>query len=172
MVKGKREREQAFLAIFSMVIFLSILFRFIYQPQITKVVVLKGVLVKTSQELRETHILIQQKINKNTERELEERFAAENEVNDILSFLTESAQESGIMLGSISQRETARKKFYEDIPIEIELYAEYGEILNYLGKIATFPKLLQIDNLEIIRDETVLPQLKVKLMVRTYVLFK
>ncbi|MDP8217327.1 MAG: type 4a pilus biogenesis protein PilO [Candidatus Theseobacter exili] len=167
----KLKREQVLLAIVAVLI-LSMLFKFVYQPQIRKVVALKGVLVKTSQELREAHILIQQKIGKSTERELEERFATENEVNEILSFLTESAQESGIILGSISQRETARKEFYEDIPIDIEFTTEYEKTLNYLSKIAAFPKLLQIDNLEIIRDETVLPRLRVKLMVRTYVLFE
>ena len=167
----KLKREQALLAIVTVLI-LSMLFKFVYQREIRKIVTLKKQLTETSQELKDANILIQQKISKNTERELEERFAGENEVNDILSFLTESAQASGIILDSIKQRETARKEFYEDIPIEIELYAEYGEILNYLGKIATFPKLLQIDNLEIIRDETVLPRLRVKLMVRTYVLFE
>ncbi len=167
----KLKREQVLLAIVTVLI-LSILFKFVYQREIRKIVTLKSQFTETSQELKYANILLQQKISKNTERELEERFARENEVNDILSFLTESAQASGIILGSIKQRETARKEFYEDIPIEIELSAEYGEILNYLDKIAAFPKLLQIDNLEIIRDETILPRLRVKLMVRTYVLFE
>lgn len=169
MVKVKR--EQVLLAIVTVLI-LSMFFRLVYQREIRKIGTLKNQLVKTSQELRETHILIQQKISKNTERELKERFAAENEVNDILSFLTESAQESGIILDSISQRKSARKEFYEDIPIEIELIAEYEKILDYLSKIAAFSKLLQIDNMEIVRDETILPRLRVKLMVRTYVLFE
>lgn len=169
----KLKREQLLLAIVTVLI-LCMFFRLVYQREIRKIGTLRKQLVKTSQELRRTHMLIQQKISKNTEIELEEKFAAENEVNDILSFLTESAQESGIILGSISQRETARKKFYfyGNILIKIELYAEYEKILNYLGKIAASPKLLQMDNLEIIRDETILPRLRVKLMVRTYVLFE
>ena len=167
MVKVKK--EQMLLSI-SAILILGMLLRFVYQPQIGKITRLKSELMKTSQELRESQMLIEQNPSKNDEGEPRQKFAIKNEVNEILSFLTESAEETDVTLSSVSQRSPVRKEFYEEIPIEIEFTAEYGKILDYLDRIGTFPKLLRIGNLEITRDEAALHRLMVRLLVKTYVL--
>ena len=168
---AKVKREQILLGI-STVLILGMLFKFAYQPQIRKIVALKGELVKISQQLRESRILSQQKTSKNSMTELRQKFATENEINGILSFLAKSAEEAAVTLNSISQREAVKKKFYMEIPVEIELIAGYRGILDCLGKIGKFPKLLRVANIEIMRDETILPKLRVKLLVKIYVLSK
>ena len=166
---AKTKREQILLGI-STIFILGMLFKFVYQPEIGKITRLKSELMKTSQELRETQMLVEQSPSKNDEGEHKQKFAIKNEVNEILSFLTESAEETDVTLSSVSQRSPVRKEFYEEIPIEIEFTAEYGKILDYLDRIGTFPKLLRIGNMEITRDEAALHGLMVKLLVKTYVL--
>jgi type IV pilus assembly protein PilO len=147
------------------------LFKFAYRPEIERISALKSELAKISLELKEAQILMK-KGDDNTRKvgELEEKLAVESEINNILALLTESAEETALTLNSVSQRVRVRKEFYEEIPVEIELSAEYGKILDYIGKIGTFPKLLRIGNLEIMRGETASPKLRVKLLVKTYVL--
>ncbi len=164
------KREQILLSIV-VVIILGMLLKFIYRPEIKRILALKSELTKISSELEEAQILTKKgDDDMGKAGELEEKLAVESEINDVLAFLTESAEETALTLSSVSQRIRVRKEFYEQVPVEIELSAEYGKILSYLGKIGTFPKLLRIGNLEIMRDETAPHKLRVELLVKTYVL--
>ncbi len=166
---AETKREQIVLGI-TIALILGMLFRFLYLPEMRRVFSLRGELAETLLKSKKAQEFIDKGNDMREEWKLEEKLVVGGEINDILAFLTESAHGVGITLSSVCQQETARREFYSEVPIGIELTGDYSRILAYLTEISTFSRVLQIGSLEIVRDEKERPGLRGKLLMKTYVL--
>lgn len=70
-------------------------------------------------------------------------------VADIVKMLTANKVLSGVSLTGMSFAAEVNKGAYSAIPVGIELMGKYSDILNYLGQVEKFGKLVTVDNVEL-----------------------
>ena len=73
----------------------------------------------------------------------------ELDTQDLLKKISIEARKAGVQLGKFNPKEPAAKDFYDELPIEISVKGEYGQILTFLVSVSKLPRIVTVRNVEI-----------------------
>ncbi|PIR17778.1 MAG: hypothetical protein COV46_02715 [Deltaproteobacteria bacterium CG11_big_fil_rev_8_21_14_0_20_49_13] len=104
------------------------------------------------------------------EKAVEESSKSEQQViADIVRMLTSNNVLNGVSVSGMNFMPEVNKGNYSTVPIEINLEGKYSGMLNYLGHVEKFGKLVTTDNIELTTSEKAPNVVKAKIDASIYV---
>ncbi len=160
---------------------LVLFYAFFYRPQAKRLATIQKELMTVINSVKEKEgkaSLLPSARKKISELEeefvvLQEKVPEEGNLTRVIHSLAKEAERLGITIVAIapSGKSETRAKV-KRFPIEIDVESSYWLLTSYLKSIENLPALFTIDDLVIEKRETLLPNLKVRLLVSSYALAK
>ena len=171
LLKSKREK---FLLVVAIVITLWMAVKYLYVPRVDKIKELSGELKLVSIELEAFEKLLEQKkqeedVSRKLSR-LKTKFIKEGNINEVLHFITDASKRAKTNLVSINPKQIKIEKFYRTVPIDIKLNGKYNDIMDFLGSIDRYEKIIDVMNIQVKKDEIKRGMLKAELVGNVYVM--
>ncbi len=95
------------------------------------------------------------------------------EVQDVIGVLKRQAKKHGIRLKSINSEESSvggQYLQYRRVEIHLRMESGYSGIGNFIRALEEVPAILAIQNLEVLREQNVLPRLSTSMTLRLFVI--
>lgn len=109
----------------------------------------------------------EQELNKELDS-LRGKFSKDGQAELVMQYLTKTANETRISLVSIDSMPIIKQDKYSEMPILIKLNGEYYGIADYLGKLQSFTKVIDVREIKVRNNETVPSRLNVEALKRRY----
>jgi type IV pilus assembly protein PilO len=128
----------------------------LYSPTKGQIATLEARMVKLKKDIelqekaKATRRSLQVQI-KEIERELEvlrSELPEEKEIPALLSTMTEVGRMNGLDFALFKQEKAVRKDYYSEIPIQITVVGGFHEVAQFLAKVGSMERILQISDLK------------------------
>ena len=73
----------------------------------------------------------------------------ELDTQDLLKKISIEARKAGVQLGKFTPKEPVSKDFYDEMPIEIGVKGEYGQLLSFLVSVSKLPRIVTVRNVDL-----------------------
>jgi type IV pilus assembly protein PilO len=139
-------------------VLLIVLYWFLgYRGQAEKLASKRAVLTKKQQELNEQRTILANlpKFRQETEEMKVKRQEAlrqlpnKKDIDKLLKDVSTNAIESGLEVLLFKPEKEVKKNFYAEIPVELKLSGSYHDLGLFYDKVANFPRIVNISNIEI-----------------------
>ncbi len=177
LFKSPSKKQMIYEACFLLVIFL-ILSKILYSPLLKRINKLRKELnVLSAEVLAETKVSkAEQDAYAKTQMKAERflffrrKFCKEKDFSELLNQTTSLVPDSKLELVSFNYRPQEIFKIHKQIPVELNLKGQYGNLLQYLRQIEKLSRSIDINELEIQANIENDSSMKIKMVVMNYIL--
>lgn len=158
-LKSLPPRIQLIIAVVPSVILIVLFFFFIYSPKSKELGVLnakiaqmdKQIAVNEDQVRKLDALIVENTLLKNKLAKLQEQLPEEKEVSVLLKQISDLGLTSGlqILLWKPESRKTDPSGLYIEIPVKVEVLAEYHRLGDFLSQISRLPRLVNISDMSL-----------------------
>lgn len=128
----------------------------LFVPNEDEIVSLRGQIDKLQKQIQEQQKAKDTKLSLEAEiKALEEelkvlsaKLPEEKEIPALLSTINEHGRLNGLEFLLFKQGKPVRKEFYSEIPVEIQVQGGYHQIVQFLSRIASMDRIVQVSNLK------------------------
>jgi type IV pilus assembly protein PilO len=129
----------------------------VYRGQAEKLANKRAVLTKKQQELNEQKMILANlpKFRQETEEMKVKRHQAlkqlpnKKDIDKLLKDVSTNAIDSGLEVLLFKPEKEVKKNFYAEIPVELKLSGSYHDLGLFYDKVANFPRIVNISDIEI-----------------------
>jgi Tfp pilus assembly protein PilO len=172
--KIKNLKKEQWIQISVIIVPVFICLNFLFFPKIGNILKVRNLSKKASLSIKEQKSLITKKIPADfVEKNInlfKDKFYLQDKIYSILQYLTKSAGKTNISIISIDSKPIEKQILYDKLAIEVIVLGEYSNIINYLDELAESEKIVDIQEIQIRKDETIFPKLNVRFLINTYTL--
>lgn len=181
-LKSMPTHFQIIIAALPSVIFIALFIFLIFLPKNEQITSLNAKLVKIDQEIASSEVkikrldelIVENKALKAKLAKLREQLPEEKEVSVLLKQISELGLRSGleILFWKPEARKTQPEGLYVEIPVKVEVMAEYHKLGDFFSRISRLPRLVNISDIDLTAGRERQQQregiINVKLMARTF----
>lgn len=179
MIIGEEKRKILIIALSSAALLALDIF-FILRPICNKCADLKTQIVSVKNNINSLNQQISSMDNikrqlealRQEQSDYEKKFPKEEEIPALFDSLSNIALKSGVAIIAIKPSHPAQEAVFHEIPMEISAKGGYHQIGQFINKLETSDRFIEVKDIEIKQDNTTPRRHSLKLLVSTYILGK